>query len=302
MIDSNVKPNTEIHQMVPNLALDIGKVRQIYDNYEVNYHAGLTFVAGHPFNDEQVRSRIKEEQQAILQVFKDHNLENSLVLYDVDTQVHGTLLQLAEPHDASRNDQRVLDDKELVSTAKGKLININHTVTWIKKTQPFNIEIGPDVPLKGGSEQSYRITDSGQILIKGLPSERGQLASIRAEFEEQAGIVHRYGKQDDDFYFVIGYMKPDDPNIMNPSFRAALKQCVDSRRPLLKLSLKVDAVKVIAFDRYSLSKESCRWQTTQMKLGEEHTFPEGSLLDAALKANSVFREQLEKEGLEQKTA
>ena len=41
----------------PQITFNIEKVQQIYDNYTTNYHAGLTMVMGHPFNDETFRKK-----------------------------------------------------------------------------------------------------------------------------------------------------------------------------------------------------------------------------------------------------
>lgn len=41
----------------PQITFNIEKVQQIYDNYTINYHAGLTMVMGHPFNDKKFRKK-----------------------------------------------------------------------------------------------------------------------------------------------------------------------------------------------------------------------------------------------------
>src|SRR5262245_24519750 len=90
----------------PKITFDLQKVGQIYDNYVVNYHAGLTMVMGHPFGDTEFRKRIKQEQSALKDVFTFHGLENLLILYDVDSQIHATLIELASQHDKEKTDQQ----------------------------------------------------------------------------------------------------------------------------------------------------------------------------------------------------
>lgn len=264
----------------PNLIFDLHKVQQVYDNYTVNYHAGLTMVMGHPFGDITFRQHIIEEQEAIKKVFITQDLEDLLILYDAHSQVHATLVELASQHDKERNDQQLLTDDELtISSKTARLMNINYSIDWIKKTEPFEIELGPDVLAEGRREQSLRITDTGQIVMKGRANDRNLLAQIRAEFEDQAGIVHKYGKDDDEFFFVIGYLKPD-PRLNDTTFRAKLEECINSRRPHIKLALKVDSVRIIMYQNYSLDSEACLWESKEFKLLETPNLPQKNVIDS----------------------
>ena len=177
-------------QMVqePKITFDLQKVRQIYDNYVVNYHAGLTMVMGHPFGNPEFCRHILQEQVAIKDVFTSYGLEDLLILYDVESQVHATLIELASQHDKEKTDQQFLNEDELLISSKTKnIMNINYSVRWIKKTPPFEIELGPDVLSKENCEQTLRITDAGQIVMKGRAKDRKLLAEIRAEFEKRSG-------------------------------------------------------------------------------------------------------------------
>ena len=178
-------------QMVqePKITFDLEKVRQIHDNYVVNYHAGLTMVMGHPFGDPEFRRHILQEQVAIKDVFISYGLEDLLILYDVESQVHATLIELAGQHNKEKTDQQLLNEEELLISSKTKnIMNINYSVRWIKKTSPFEIELGQDVLSEEHREQTLRITDAGQIVMKGRAKDRKLLAQIRAEFEKEAGV------------------------------------------------------------------------------------------------------------------
>lgn len=264
------------------LSFDLKKVSQVYADYTTNYHAGLTLVMGHPFQDPQFRKRIKEEQAAIKGVFTTYGLEESLILYDVETQVHATLVELASQHDKTRTDQQLLNDSELfVSSKTQNPMNINFAVRWIKKTSPFEIELGPYVLSEEHRDQTLRITDAGQIVIKGRAKDRKLLAEIRAEFEDQAGVVHKYGKDDDEFFVVIGFLKPG-PQLNDPAFRLELERCIEARRPNLQVALKVDSVKAIMYNSYSLASPSCLWESRELKLLHDPEIPCDNLLDRIL--------------------
>src|ERR1700733_5773954 len=112
MLGLEVTPFVQVVQE-PTIAFDLHKVRQIYDNYVVNCHAGLTLVMGHPFGDMEFRRHIREEQNAIKDVFTSHGLQDLLILYDVDSQVHATLIELASQHDKEKIDQQFLNEEEL---------------------------------------------------------------------------------------------------------------------------------------------------------------------------------------------
>ena len=47
--------------------------------------------------------------------------------------------------------------------------------------------------------------------------------------KKEAGVIHKYGKDDDEFFFVIGYLKPD-LRLNDRQFRIELEKCIDARR------------------------------------------------------------------------
>lgn len=264
------------------MRLDLNKIRQVYDNYTVNSHAGLTMVMGHPFGDDEFKDHIGQVQNAIKSVFQDHGLEDALVLYDVNYQVHATLIELASQHVKERNDQCLLEEPELlISSATKQFMNVNYAATWIQKTSSFEIELGADVLTEAHADQTLRITDTGQIVMKGRAKDRHLLADIRAEFEAKAGIIHKYGKDDDEFFFVIGYLKPDE-RVLNPEFCAKLEQCIQKRRDITKLSLKVDSVKLVMYKDYSLSRNACVWETPDLQLQQEVKLSQNNLVDSVI--------------------
>ena len=263
----------------PKIVFDLEKVKKVYENYTVNAHAGLTLVMGHPFKNEGFCEQIRKEQQAILQVFQAHGLEDALMLYDVDSQVHATLIELASQHDLGSNEQRLLKEEELLTSAKTqKPIDINFTARWIKKTPSFEIEVGAGVLSHDHRDQTLRITDTGQIVMKGRAKERALLSEIREEFEKEAGIVHKYGKSDDEFFFVIGYVK-SDARLLDPTFAFDLAKCIEERRPDIQLALKVDRVKVILYQNYSLDSNACVFESKEFKLKEELDLPGQNLVE-----------------------
>lgn len=264
----------------PKIAFDLQKVQQVYDNYVVNYHAGLTMVMGHPFEDPEFRQHIQNEQNALRDVFASHSIEDLLILYDVDSQVHATLVELASQHDKTCTNQQLLQEEELLTSSKTKnIMNINYTVRWIKKTAPFEVELGPDVLSAEHCEQTLRITDAGQIIMKGRAKDRKLLAEIRAEFENEAGVIHKYGKDDDEFFFVIGYLKPD-PRLHDRQLRVDLERCINARRPNIQMALRVDRVKIIMYNSYSLTENACLWESKEFKLLEEPELPQKNLIDS----------------------
>lgn len=264
----------------PKITFDLHKIQQTYDNYTTNCHAGLTLVMGHPFNDEEFLKHIEQEQEAIKEVFKAFHMEDVLVLYDTRYQVHATLIELAAQHDKQRNDQQLLKEEELqISSKTDRPMNINYTVRWIKKTAPFDVEIGPNALKDEHQTHTLRITDTGQIVMKGRAKDRKLLADMRAEFENEAGIIHKYGKTDDEFFFVIGYLKPD-PRVLDPLFRSELEKCIDTRRPHIQLAMKVDNVKMIMYTNYSLDKTACLWESKELKLLQDPGVPQDSLIDS----------------------
>lgn len=276
-----VKPFVQVVEE-PKISFDLQKVQQVYENYVENTHAGLTMVMGHPFGDSEFRAHIRQEQEAIKEVFNRFGLEPLLTLYDVDSQVHATLIELASQHDKDKKNQQLLNEEELSISAKTKsLMNINYAVDWIKKTAPFEIELGPNVLSEEHREQTLRITDTGQIVMKGRPKDRKLLAEIRTEFEKEAGVIHKYGKDDDEFFFVIGYLKPD-MRLNDRQFRIELEKCIEARRPNVQLALRVDRIKVIMYDSFSLAPSCCIWESKEFKFLEEPDLPRNNLIDTVL--------------------
>lgn len=273
----------------PSITFDLQKVKQVADNYTVNYYAGVTLVIGHPFVDEKFKKKIIDEQKAIKDVFRQFNLEDSLVLYDPNYQVHATLIELASQHDKERTDQRLLNENELtISSKTKKSMNIDYSVDWIKKTEPFDIELGSDVLSDEHRDQTLRITETGQIVMKGRAKDRQLLAQIRATFEEKSGVVHKYGKNDDEFFFVIGYVLPDS-RLLGTQFRLALEKCINSRRPHIQAALKVDRVKVIMYQNYSLDKQACLWESKEFFLNQTPDLPQKKLIDTIRQATEGRR-------------
>lgn len=266
----------------PQVRFDLQKVQQVYDNYLLNWHAGLSMVIGHPFADEEFRKHIRHEQNTIKDVFISCGLEDLLILYDIDSQIHATLIELASQHDKAKTDQQFLDENELlISSQTQNTMNINYAVSWIKKTSPFEVELGQNVLSEEHREQTLRITDAGQIVMKGRAKHRKFLAEIRAEFYEEAGVVHKYGKDDDELFFVIGYLAPD-LRLNDHQFRAELEKCIDTRRPHIQLALKVDSIKFIMYQKYSLEQEACLWESKAFKLLEEPELPQRNLIDCVI--------------------
>jgi hypothetical protein len=125
------------------------------------------------------------------------------------------------------------------------------------------------------------------------------LAEIRAEFEKEAGVIHKYGKDDDEFFFVIGYLKPDF-RLNDRQFRIELEKCINSRRPNIQLALKVDGIKVIMYNSYSLDQSACLWESKEYKLLEEPELPQKNLIDSIIeiiKERKLLIEQQEQKAI-----
>lgn len=277
----------------PQITFNLEKIQTVYDNYTENFHAGVTMVIGHPFNDETFRKKIGAEQQAIKEVFVEHHLEDVLVLCDVEYQVHATIIELARQHDKVGTTQRILEDEELIKSSYTKnTINMDYSIHWIKKMEPFEVELGSNVLSEEHRDHTLRILDTGQIVMKGRAKDRKIMADIRSEFESNAHIIHRYGKEDDEFFFVIGFLKPDI-RLLDQDFRMALEKCINIRRAHIRLALKVDAVKIIVTDKYSLDADACLWESKELKFGEVPDFPQKTLLDTIRAVNEKLKLALE---------
>lgn len=135
--------------------------------------------------------------------------------------------------------------------------------------------------------------------MKGRAKDRQLLAEIRAEFEKEAGVVHKYGKEDDEFFFVIGYLKPNS-RLNDRQFRLELEQCINTRRPNIQLALKVDSVKVIMYQNYSLDQHACVWESKECKLLQKPDLPQKNLTDTVMeviKGRKLFIQQQETEAI-----
>lgn len=250
--------NTEIvyeYQVPQNsFAFDVEKVAETVKVYNEN-HPGLTLVIGHPFEDKPFLESVVEEQKKILNIFKKYHLDPYLVLYAPD-QIHATILELAGQHDESKTEQKVISEEELIQSKKGTNININYALEWINQTKPFDVELGKEVLSEAHKDQTIRITPNGQIVMKGRAKERDLLAKIRGDFEDQANILHKYTRADDEFFFVIGYLKPSQ-DLNSPGFISELLSHFESRRKTIELSMKVSQVAVILYQQRTLDPAKC---------------------------------------------
>ena len=92
--------------------------------------------------------------------------------------------------------------------------------------------------------------------MKGRAKDRSLLSKIRGDFEDHAGITHKYGRKDDEFFFVIGYMKPSQ-KLNYPSFIHELQTLLKNRRELIQLSMKVSQVSIILYQQRTLTPKKC---------------------------------------------
>ncbi len=260
-------PRTEYVYRIPQneFHFDVEKVSQTYRTYHEN-HSGLTLVIGHPFEDKTFLCRILEEQQLIKVIFQKYGLDQYLNLYE-QQQIHSTVIELASQHDESQIDQKTLSEHELTVSKKGTKININFAAEWINKTKPFDVELGVGVLSEEHKDQTIRITKNGQIVMKGRAKERDQFSKIRGEFEDQSNIVHKYGRDDDEFFFVIGYLTPSD-HLNNPHFIEELLSHMQKRREVIQLSMKVTKVSLILYQQRTLTPSMCIKQR-DFRLGKE---------------------------------
>ena len=112
-------------------------------------------------------------------------------------------------------------------------------------------------------------------------------------------LIHKYGKEDDEFFFVIGYLKPD-LRLNDRQFRIELEKCIDARRPNIQLALKVDGVKVIMYNSYSLGQSACLWESKELKLLEVPELPKKNLIDSVteiIRERKLLMEQQEKKAI-----
>ncbi|NGX43432.1 MAG: hypothetical protein K940chlam7_01729 [Chlamydiae bacterium] len=261
---------------------DIEKVAQTYKTYHEN-HPGLTLVIGHPFEDKDFLCRICNEQQNIKDIFQKYGLDQYLNLYEPE-QIHATIIELASQHDESQINQQTLSEQELSVSKMGKSKNINFATEWINKTQPFDVELGVGVLSEEHKDQTIRITENGQIVMKGRAKERDLLSKFRGDFEDQSNIVHKYGRGDDEFFFVIGYLTPSQ-DLNNPHFIEELLSHMQKRRELIQLSMKVTGLSVILYRQRTLSPSKCirQWD---FRLSQEPTI--NKLFQEVTKENSNY--------------
>ncbi len=67
---------------------------------------------------------------------------------------------------------------------------------------------------------------------------------------------------------MIGYLRPD-PRLNDRPFRIELEKCIEARRSNIQLALKVDSVKIIMYQNYSLDQSACLWESKEYKLAQE---------------------------------
>ena len=249
-------PNSAYVYQIPqsDFQFDVEKVAQTYKTYHEN-HPGLTLVIGHPFENEEFLGCILKEQQLIKGVFQKYSLDQYLNLYEPE-QIHATIVELASQHDESQIDQQTLSENELAVSKKGTNIEINFAAKWINKSEPFDVDLGVGVLSEEHKDQTLRITPNGQIVMKGRAKERDLLAKIRGEFEDQSSIVHKYGRGDDEFFFVIGYLTPSH-DLNSPHFIKELLSHMQTRREVIQLSMKVTGLSVILYQQRTLSPSKC---------------------------------------------
>ncbi|GAB4231679.1 MAG: hypothetical protein Tsb0021_10160 [Chlamydiales bacterium] len=250
----NMIPPAIHYEVQQPLFFDIGKVEQTYRVYQEN-HPGLTLVIGHPFEDEEFLRSVIIEQQAIKHIFSNHGLEKYLYLY-TPKQIHCTIIELASQHDETNIEQNALSRQELECNKNQDPISINYAIEWINQTRPFEIELGQGVLSEEHADQTIRITPTGQIVMKGRAKERKLLSLFRTDFEDSAGIIHKYNKNDDEIFFVIGYVAPSD-ELNHPHFIRDLTEHIKTRREMIQLSMKVSEVAVILYQKRTLEPEAC---------------------------------------------
>lgn len=278
---------TEYVYQIPHstFQFDIEKTKQTYKAYHEN-HPGLTLVLGHPFEDEIFLKNILEEQQLIKDIFQKHGLDDYLNLYEPQ-QLHATVIELASQHDENLIDQKTLSGKELVISKIGEKIDINFTAEWINKTQPFDVELGVNVLSEKHKDQTIRITPNGQIVMKGRAKERSLYSKIRGEYQDKANIIHKYGRDDDEFFFVIGYLTPS-PCLNNTNFIKDLLVHMQKRREVIQLSMKVKSLSVILYQQRTLSHSNCIKQWT-FQLGQEPSIK--NFVQEVIKENEKINEK-----------
>lgn len=241
----------------PEVRFDLQKMDRIYKDYTSNYHPGVVLVMGHPFTDKTLCDTIISIQKAIGNVFLRHELQDLVTFYDLD-QVHAAITEVAGQHDKTCVNVRRLKDYELnISHRNNKPMDINYVIELLGKTKPFKIELGPGV--LGNDNEMLKITDLGQFLIKGKPEDRELLVKMREELENKANIIYKYPKNPE-FHSVIGYTKPD-PRLNTPQFLQDLATCIhEQRSKMQRLVCKVDHMRILAFESYSLAKSTCFWE------------------------------------------
>lgn len=233
---------------------DIEKVAQTYRTYHEN-HPGLTLVIGHPFKDQEFLDKILYEQHLIHQIFEKYGLDKYLNLY-LPEQMHATVIELASQHDESLIDQETLSEHELSTSKIGGKIDIHFAAEWINRTTPFDVELGAGVLSEEHKDQTIRITSNGQIVMKGRAKERDLLAKIRGDFEDHAHIIHKYGRADDEFFFVIGFLYPSE-QLNSPGFIQELLTHLKNRREAIQLSMKVTSLSAILYQQRTLTPSKC---------------------------------------------
>jgi len=241
---------------------------QKMNNGREELHFGLTLAMGGPF-DNQFKNQIEKEQQGFNNVFSNHHLEKILCLYDLNS-VHATLIALeGEPADKVWPPKRKLSSQDLIiNFFSGGKMDLNFVLEWAENQQSFEVELGPEVLREDRKEQVIRVTSNGLIVMKGRAAkDRTLLAKIRADLEDKANIKHKYGREDDEFFFVIGYLKPNK-RLNDSDFITALENYLSRRRKKIKMLTKITSVKVFYFSKTTLRKDD-RIKELKLRLREK---------------------------------
>ncbi len=263
-------PNDVLRGDKAMLNFDLGKIQEMNTNREKT-SLGLTLVMGGPF-EQTFKDYIAQEQRNFQEIFARHGLADALVLYGLD-DVHATLIGLDGVKKSNRQDVLLPEDLEysqfLSDAAKGQEIqkmNLGHVLTWSQQQQPFDVDLGPRVLKEGRQDQVIRVTPDGLIVMKGRARDRTLLSRIRAEFEVEANIRHKYGREDDEFFFVIGYLRPNPSLVSNTEFTDDLDAYLTRQRQEINVSTRINGVKVVSYSKTTLQQDARR-KELELSLG-----------------------------------
>ena len=240
------------------LPLDIFAIGKMQETRKA-YHPGLTLVMGAPF-EEKIRKQFKAERDAIEEYFEKHGYPNAIHWY-AQKQLHASLIELASQWNESDETQVLFYPKELEQNKDKKDINVDHLLTWIKEQPSFSVAIKSGTLSKEHTGQELRLTENGFFVIKGRAVEADDqhlLSHIREEFEKKAGIRHKYGSKDDEFFSVLGYLDKDEAAkfIDDKKFLKGLAALIDKRRKNLNIEIKINQLSAILYCQRTLAPEA----------------------------------------------